>query len=136
MLRILLAEDNPGDVLLVQHALAEHNIDCELKVMRDGAEALDFVMRIGQPGEPPCPDLLLLDLNLPRIDGQELLKEFRNHPQCSHTPVVVITSSDASRDRARMSELGISYYFRKPSDFDEFMSLGAIVRQVLEIPAT
>jgi CheY-like chemotaxis protein len=132
VLHILLAEDNHGDVLLVREALQEHRIQHQLHVVQDGQEALDYVVRMGKPNEEPCPDVMLLDLNLPKADGPAVLSEFRKHPECTHTPVIVVTSSDSPKDRARMAELGISYYFRKPSDFASYMQLGAVIRQVIE----
>ncbi len=131
-IRILLAEDNPGDVLLVRRALEEHRIQHELHVVKNGGEALDFVAGIGQPGGPPRPDLILLDLNLPKADGASILTELRKNPDCAQTPVIAVTSSDAQKDRARMAELGIRHYFRKPTDFYEFMRLGEIVRAVIQ----
>ncbi len=131
MLHILLAEDNVGDILLVQEALQEHRILHKLHVVQDGAKALNFITRMGQPGELPCPDLVLLDLNLPKVDGPQVLSAFRKHPECGLTPVIVVTSSDAQKDRARVAELGISRYFKKPSDFDAFLQLGAVVREVV-----
>jgi chemotaxis family two-component system response regulator Rcp1 len=130
MLRILLIEDNPGDVLLIQQALQEHHIDHELHLARDGAEGLAYVAEMGKAGRFPCPNVMLLDLNLPKVSGSEVLTEFRRHPECRNTPVVVISSSDAQRDRLRTSELGIASYFKKPSDFDAFMELGALVKNV------
>jgi CheY-like chemotaxis protein len=130
MLRILLIEDNPGDVLLVQQALQNHHIEHELHLARDGAEGLAYISQMGKPGRLPCPNVLLLDLNLPKVSGSEILAEFRKHPDCRHTPVVVISSSDAQRDRTRTSELGIASYFKKPSDLDAFMELGALVKDV------
>lgn len=135
MLNIFLAEDNRGDVLLVRRALDEHHIAHALYVARDGEEALAVVSTMGQPGHMRCPDLMLLDLNLPKVDGPEVLAQFRKHPACARTPVVVITSSDARCDRARMAALGIARYFRKPSDLDEFMQLGAVVRELVGEPA-
>lgn len=132
MLQILLAEDNPGDILLVQEALQEHRIEHELHVVRDGAKALEYLAQLGKTDEVPCPDVLLLDLNLPKIDGTQVLAEFRKHPECLRMPVIVITSSGAQKDRARVSELGVARYFKKPSDFDEFLRLGAIVREVVK----
>ena len=135
-LKVLLAEDNRGDVLLVREALAEHNISAELFVMRDGGEALDYIAGIGEPNRPPCPDLVLLDLNLPKVDGLDILAEFRKHPQCTHTPVIVISSSDAPKDRERAGALGVTRYFRKPSDLEEALKLGSVVREVIEaVPA-
>jgi len=129
---ILLAEDNLGDILLVQRALAKYSISHRLHVVRDGAEALTYVSHIGQPGGTLCPDLVLLDLNLPKVDGRQVLSEFRKHPGCSEAPVIVVTSSDAPRDQARMIELGIARYFKKPLDFEEFLKLGAVVREIVE----
>lgn len=131
MIRILLAEDNVADVILVQHALAEYRIAHELHLAKDGAEALAFLARLGRPGQPPCPDLLLLDLNLPKVDGAQVLTKFRQHPECARTPVIIVTSSDAERDRARLAALGIARYFRKPTDLAAFLPLGAVVREVV-----
>jgi CheY-like chemotaxis protein len=132
VLQILLAEDNPGDVLLVQEALHEHQIPHELHVVEDGAKALEYLAQLGKTDEAPCPDVMLLDLNLPKIDGTQVLAEFRKHPECVQMPVIVITSSGAQRDRARVSALGVARYFRKPSDFEEYLQLGAIVREVVQ----
>jgi CheY-like chemotaxis protein len=129
-LKILLAEDNLADVMLVRKALEEHNIPYDLHVVRDGEQALTFIATMGQPDGPACPDVVLLDVNLPKIEGAEILSEFRKHPLCAETPVIVITSSDAYRDRDQMAQLGIAYYFKKPFDLDEFLKLGAIVREV------
>jgi CheY-like chemotaxis protein len=131
VLHILLAEDNPGDVLLVRQALEEHRIQHELHVVKDGGEALDYLKRMGKSDEPPCPDLILLDVNLPKADGTEILTEFRKHPECRHTPVIVVTSSDTQKDRAQMTELGVQRYFKKPSDLNSFLQLGAVVREVV-----
>jgi len=98
--------------------------------VKDGQEALEFVSGIGKPDSLPCPDLMLLDMNLPKVDGPEILSAFRKHPRCAQTPVIVITSSDAGRDRERMAQFGIAHYFKKPSSLDAFLKLGAIVREV------
>jgi CheY-like chemotaxis protein len=131
LLNILLAEDNRGDVLLVRQALVEKGIQHELHVVQDGEQALRFVARMGKPGEPPCPDVFLLDLNLPRVDGPQVLREFRQHPECTQTPVIVVTSSDAPKDRGEMAALGVTRYFRKPTDLDAYMELGAVVLEVV-----
>lgn len=131
MFHFLLAEDNPGDVFLIRRALEEHHIPHKLHVVRDGAEALAFVDRMGQPGAP-CPDLILMDLNLPKVDGPQVLSEFRRHPECTNTPVIVVTSSDARADHARLADLGVSYYFRKPSDYDSFLRLGDVILQIVD----
>ena len=131
-LQILLAEDNPGDVMLVKQALQEHHLVYRLYVVTDGDAALAFMAQMGEVGGPPCPDVMLLDLNLPKVDGVEVLTALRQHPACAQTPVVVISSSDNRRDVARIEALGVAHYFRKPSDLDEFLRLGAVVRELTE----
>lgn len=130
-IQILVAEDNDADVLLFQEALQHLQIEHQLHVATDGQAALDYVARMGTTPEIPCPDVMLLDLNLPKVDGPTILEEFRKHPECQHTPVVVVTSSDAARDRAEVATYGPTRYFRKPSDFDAFLVLGAIIREVI-----
>src|ERR1700722_15327832 len=118
MLQILLAEDNPGDVFLVQKALEKHSVQHKLHLVEDGEEAISFVTHMGKPGHFPCPDVVLLDMNLPKADGVEVLSEFRKPPECGQVPVILITSSDARRDRVRVAALGVAHYFKKPSDLD------------------
>jgi CheY-like chemotaxis protein len=132
VLQILLAEDNEGDVMLVEQALEEHQIDHKLHVVKDGDQALGFVADMGTSDGPPCPDVLLLDLNLPKVDGPQVLQQFRKHPACAHTPVIVVTSSDAPRDRQLVKALGADAYFRKPSDLIEFMALGALIKELVQ----
>jgi|HubBroStandDraft_6_1064221.scaffolds.fasta_scaffold86367_5 CheY-like chemotaxis protein len=128
---ILLLEDNAGDILLVQEALQKHQIRHRLHVIRDGEEALAYVAHLGEPGAEPLPDLVLMDLNMPRADGGQILRAVRSHPGCAELPVIVVSSSDTLRDQARMAQLGVCRYFRKPLDFDAFMQLGAIVGEVV-----
>jgi CheY-like chemotaxis protein len=132
LLKILLAEDNPGDVFLVREALVEHRIEHELFVVPDGACALDYIDQIGKTPSAPCPDLFLLDLNLPKVDGHQVLEHFRNHPLCTSTPVVIVTSSDIPLDRERVARLEAARYFRKPKEIDEFMQLGVLVKEVVD----
>ena len=132
MLHLLLAEDNPGDVDLVQKALDEYCIPHTLLVVRDGGEALDYMARMGQNGDAPVPDILLLDLNLPKLNGPRVLEEFRRYPACAETPVIVVSSSNAPADRQSVAELGVVRYFRKPSDLKSFLQLGAVVRQIAD----
>lgn len=129
-LQILLAEDNEADVYLVRQALSEHSVDHQLYVVNDGYEALKFVSTLGISNPVARLDLLLLDLNLPKVDGADVLREFRRNPHCANTPVVIVSSSRTERDHARMHGLAISHYFQKPADLDEFMRLGAVVLQV------
>ncbi len=132
VLHILLAEDNEGDVMLVEQALEEHQIHHQLHVVKDGAEALGFVAEMGLNNGPPFPDLVLLDLNLPKIDGAKVLQHFRKHLVCALTPVIVVTSSDSPRDRERVKALGADAYFRKPSDLKEFMVLGGLIKELVQ----
>jgi CheY-like chemotaxis protein len=118
--------------MLVEQALEEHQIDHKLHVVKDGDQALGFVADMGIGNGPPCPDVLLLDLNLPKVDGPQVLQQFRKHPACAHTPVIVVTSSDAPRDRQLVKALGADVYFRKPSDLIEFMALGALIKELVQ----
>jgi CheY-like chemotaxis protein len=130
--QVLLAEDNQGDVFLVREALRVHGIPFEMHVASDGPEVESYIESLGRKGDDPlCPDVFLLDLNLPKVDGHEILREFRQHPVCSEVPVVVITSSDSPKDRERARLLGATVYFRKPSDLAEYMTLGSVVRELL-----
>jgi chemotaxis family two-component system response regulator Rcp1 len=128
--QVLLAEDNPGDVYLVREALAHANLQFELVVQSDGEQMYDFIDKI-DGGAAPCPDVVLLDLNLPRRNGASLLERMRESPLCSRIPVIIVTSSSSPQDRETATRLGASSYFQKPSDFEEFMRLGALVRQFL-----
>jgi chemotaxis family two-component system response regulator Rcp1 len=130
-IRILIAEDNPGDVELVREALREYQVDCELFIATDGGEMERYLDRLGKYEDSPCPDLLLLDLNLPKAHGYELLQKFRATTQCDATPVVIMTSSSAPQDRQRAVALGAARYFCKPSDLAEFLKLGSLVRDVV-----
>lgn len=129
-LRILMAEDNPADVVLMQEALAEYAVTYSLRVLSDGAETVAFLRGIGLSNDPTCPDVVLLDLNLPKIDGHELLRLIREHPVCSDIPVIIVTSSDSAEDRQRAAQLGATDYFRKPSSLEEFLKLGGIVKRL------
>ncbi len=128
-LRLLLVEDSPADVFLVREALSLHLPQADISVATDGELAL-HAFESKNEGGPHCPDLLLLDLNLPKRTGAEVLARFRQH--CTNSPVIVITSSDSAADRARVASLGANYYFRKPSSYDEFMKLGEVARRLWE----
>src|SRR4051794_4187997 len=127
--KILLAEDNPGDVLLVREAL--RFIECELQVLTDGGEAVAFINRLDADSKIPCPDLLLLDLNLPKYGGREILKCLRASERCGQTPVVILTSSDSMDDQAIAERHATIHYFRKPSSLDQYMALGEVVKDAL-----
>jgi len=131
-IRILVAEDNPGDVELVKEALREYEVECELHVARDGGEAQRYIERLGKYADAPRPDLLLLDLNLPKANGFELFQLFRAHELCAGTPVIIMTSSSAPRDRERAAALGAARYFCKPCELTEFLKLGFVVRELVQ----
>jgi DNA-binding response OmpR family regulator len=115
---------------LVQEALEEHGVHGELIVLTDGESAIQFIRSLDAQGVE-CPDLVILDLNLPKKPGREVLECMRQSVTCSLVPVVILSSSDAAVDRAETTRLGASRYIRKPSRLDEFMSLGAIFKAML-----
>jgi len=120
---ILLVEDNPGDVRLAKEALNESKIKNNLHVARDGDEAADFLFRRGKFENVPHPDLILLDLNLPKKDGRELLSEIKTDPQLKRIPVVILTTSKAEEDIIRSYNLHANCYITKPLDLDQFMKV-------------
>ena len=127
---ILLAEDSPADVYLIRAALEEHGIEFPLQVAADGREVLE-VFHEQEKLEQTQLSLIILDLNLPRHDGIEILQRLRETVQLAPVPVVVLTSSDSPRDRIAASELGAARFLRKPSNLEEFLSLGAVFKEVL-----
>jgi DNA-binding response OmpR family regulator len=130
-LQILLAEDNPADVALVRRALAQHEIDCELSVAQDGEQAELLISGVEARGRGARFDLCLIDLNLPKKPGQDVLRKLRSTNGWASTPIIVITSSDSIQDRDEARKLGANRYFRKPSRLGEFMELGALIRELL-----
>jgi|SRR5580700_7920302 CheY-like chemotaxis protein len=129
---ILLGEDNPADVYLVREALREHGVECTLRVASDGAEMLRMISSEQAMAEARRLRLIILDLNLPRHDGSEILHYLRETNALAHVPVVVLTSSDSPRDRLVASQFGAARYLRKPSSLEQFLSLGAIFKSLLE----
>jgi CheY-like chemotaxis protein len=121
---ILLVEDNPGDVRLIREALADRGAGHRLHHVANGEEAIAFVRHRGTYTGAPRPDLILLDLNLPRKDGREVLAELKSDPDLRLIPVIVLTTSRAERDIAQAYELEANSYISKPIDFDGF--LGAV----------
>ena len=117
---ILLVEDNPGDVRLTQEALKEGKLINTLHVAADGVEAMDFLRCRGKFIDAPSPDLVLLDLNLPRMDGREVLQEIKNDPLLKRTPVIVLTTSSAEEDIFKAYDLHANCYITKPVDFLTF----------------
>jgi CheY-like chemotaxis protein len=138
--RILLAEDNANDLELTVAALRSHRIANEVDVVRDGAEALDYLYRRGSFAERPIGPLalVLLDLKMPKVDGLEVLRQIKADPQLRLAPVVMLTSSREEVDLLRSYELGVNAYVVKPVEFSEFMEavrqLGAFWAVVNEPP--
>lgn len=118
---ILLVEDNPGDVRLTREALREGKVRNNLYVASDGVEALAFLRREGEYANAVRPDLILLDLNLPRKDGREVLEDIKADPSLRYIPVVVLTSSQAEQDILRAYDLHANCYVSKPVDLDQFI---------------
>ena len=126
-------DDNPADVRLVRAALEEHRIIGELTVVRDGEKAIQFIEDI-ENGLRPCPDMMIVDLNLPKRPGRDVLECRNRSGKLRNVPVIVLSSSDAARDRDDSARLGASLYVQKPSRLDDFLGLGATFRQMLGFP--
>ena len=123
-IEILLVEDNPNDVELTLHAFKRHNLSNRIQVVRDGAEALDFIFCTGAYMDrriEDSPKLILLDLKLPKVDGLEVLQRLKSDPRTRALPVVILTSSSEERDIVESYRLGVNSYITKPVDFDQFI---------------
>jgi chemotaxis family two-component system response regulator Rcp1 len=125
---ILLVEDNPGDVRLTEEALRDSKVQNKLYVARDGMEATAFLRREGKYANAPHPDLILLDLNLPKKDGPEVLAEIKEDPALKHIPVVILTSSKAEEDIIKTYNLHANCYITKPIDLEQFMTVVNSIR--------
>lgn len=136
---VLLVEDNPGDVRLTQEALKQGTTEHELEVVTDGEEALRFLHREDGYESAPRPDLVLLDLNLPKCDGREVLERIKTDPELQSIPVVILTTSEAAEDVHRAYEHKANCYITKPVDLDDFMtvigSIEAFWLDVARLPA-
>ncbi|MBF6171864.1 response regulator [Nocardia blacklockiae] len=126
---VLLVEDDPGDELMTREAFADNKIGNTLHVTRDGEEALDFLYRRGEFADAPRPDLILLDLNLPKYDGRQVLATIKSDAELAHIPVVVLTTSAAEEDILRSYKLHANAYVTKPVDLDQFI---AAIKQIDE----
>jgi DNA-binding response OmpR family regulator len=128
---IMLVEDNPADVTLLTEALASQDVETTMFVAHDGDEGIRALDAIDD-AHIPCPDLIVLDLNLPRRSGFEVLERVRSSRECSRKPVVVFSSSDAEEDKEQARRLGASYYLRKPSTLKDLMSIGVELKKILD----
>ncbi len=122
-IQILLVEDNPGDVRLTQEVLKEGKVHNHLSVVQDGVEAMLFLRRQGPYGEAPHPDLVLLDLNLPKKDGREVLMEIKSDDELKCIPVVILTTSQAEEDILKAYSLHGNCYITKPVDLNQFIKV-------------
>jgi CheY-like chemotaxis protein len=120
---ILMVEDNPGDARLTEEALKESKVYTNLEHVRDGVEAMEFLRKEGRFGDAPTPDIILLDLNLPRKDGRQVLAELKAIPRLKNIPVVVLTTSEAEQDIVKSYELHANCYITKPVDLDKFVEI-------------
>lgn len=130
-LNLLVAEDNVPDVLLVREAMRMEHLPLELHVATNGEQAIDFIARAEKDGGAPCPHLLLLDLNLPKVDGFEVLRRLRASDKYKAIPVLVMSSSNSPSDRSQAAALGAGY-FCKPPSYEEFLKLGEVVKELLK----
>jgi len=130
---VLLVEDDPGDVLLIREAFEDNKVHNRLHVVSDGVEAIEFLRKQGENEKAPTPDLVLLDLNLPRMDGREVLAEIKADEDLRQIPVVVLTTSKAEEDVLRSYKLHANAYVTKPVDFERFIE---VVRQIDEFFVT
>ena len=122
-IQVLLVEDSPGDIRLTQEALKDAKIHINLHVVRDGEQAMSFLMREGEYANAPRPDLILLDLNLPKKDGREVLQEIKESPTLKIIPVVILTTSAAEADILRSYLLHANCYITKPVSLDGFLTV-------------
>jgi CheY-like chemotaxis protein len=129
LIDVLLVEDDPGDVMLIKEAFEDNKVRNHLHWVDDGEKALAFLRRQGEYADAPVPDLVLLDLNLPRMDGREVLAEVKSDEQLRSIPVVVLTTSEAEEDVLKSYNLHANAYVTKPVDFERFIE---VVRRIDE----
>lgn len=131
---ILLIEDSAADARLVREALEEHVISCKLTVITNGEAAIEYIQAV-DAGDIDCPTLIILDLNLPKKPGKDVLKHIRASPKCKNVTIAVLSSSDSQKDREDTAKLGASLYIRKPSRLNDFLALGSVFKHILAAPS-
>jgi chemotaxis family two-component system response regulator Rcp1 len=124
-------EDNEADVFLILKAIEAKKLPIALHVVRDGEQAVRYFDEADGDVSAPCPTLVILDINLPKKQGSEVLKHMRRSRRCANALVIAVSTSDSARDREQMTELGANGYFRKPSEYAAFMKLGDLVKRLL-----
>jgi len=128
---VLVVEDNEADVFLIQEAIVAKKLPMTLHVVRDGEQAMRYFDEADGDVSAPCPALVILDINLPKKQGSEVLKHMRRSRRCANALVIAVSTSDSARDRQQMTELGVNGYFHKPSEYAAFMKLGDVVKALL-----
>ena len=128
---MLIVEDNEADVFLIREAIMAKKLPMSLHVVRDGEQAMRYFDEADGDVSMPCPSLVILDINLPRKQGSEVLKHMRQSRRCANALVIAVSTSDSGRDREQMTELGVNGYFRKPSEYAAFMKLGDVMQALL-----
>jgi two-component system, chemotaxis family, response regulator Rcp1 len=130
-IRVLLVEDNPADAFIITDILTESAIVIEMAVVDDGEKALRHIDGIDSDSSLLCPDIVLLDLNLPKYTGHEVLSHIRHSVRCRHIPVLIVSSSRSPQEISRTQELGATGFFRKPATLAEYSKLGDLVKHIL-----
>jgi CheY-like chemotaxis protein len=128
---VLLVEDNPTDVFVIMRVLQECGLDGHVRVASDGQEALAYLQNLAEDGSSVSPALVLLDLNVPKVPGIDVLRQVRAGPRSRHTPVIVVTSSVSEGDRTAAESLGAEAYFQKPNDLGAYMELAHVIKRIL-----
>ncbi len=126
---MLLVEDNPTDVFVIKEVIERCELNLNLHVATDGQDALQYLQRLATAEEAACPALVLLDLNIPKVDGIEVLRRLRSGSRCNRAPVIVVTSSTAETDRVAVQRLGAEAYFQKPKSLAAYMELANLIKQ-------
>ena len=128
---ILVVEDNIADIHLVREAIRAAGLDAQIHTVQDGEQATRLFDEADLDSCKPCPDVVILDINLPKKRGGEVLQHIRRSRRGNAVPVIVVSTSDSANDRDDVMNRGANGYFRKPSEYDEFLKLGAVIRAVL-----
>jgi DNA-binding response OmpR family regulator len=132
--RIVVIEDNDSDVFLLERALKLQNVQFEIVRLLNGREALKFIRREGVYAEAPIPNLILMDLNLSKYTGEDILREIRAARHLAGVPVCAWSSSQSIRDRSTLEELGVSQFITKPAGLDQFLAIGILIKDLLKDP--